>query len=139
MLKANSKIKYMDRTWYPGQEISDVPQAQAMKWLMTGEAVGTLPNPELAEGGTPQGGDAEVLQTGNMPENAMPEPETAHSGDDGKGLENPGDSRQEQEPEVDLQKLEIGELRKMAKEAGVTVPRNAKKTELITILGGGQA
>ena len=102
MLKANSLINYHGRTWYPGQEILDIPDEVVQKWLFTGEAVGTMPEPEKE-----------------------PEPE------------------QEPEPEPptsnNLQQYTIGELRKMAKESGVTAPKNATKSELITILAGAQA
>ncbi len=46
MMKANSKLKYRGRVWYPGQEISGVEREPALKWLATGQAIGTMPEPE---------------------------------------------------------------------------------------------
>lgn len=95
MLRANSRIEYNGSTWYPGQEIRDIPEALAERLLFTGEAVGTMPEPK-AEQNTPV------------------------------------------QPESDLQQYTIGELRKIAKERGAAVPKNATKAELIGILEGGR-
>jgi hypothetical protein len=118
MLKANSLIRYQGHTWYPGQEIQDVPEECAARWLKTGEAVGNIP--------MVQPGQETDL---HAQEDALPGQET--------DLHAQEDALPEQIPE-DISQLTISQLRTLAKKRGISVPKTAVKSELIEILEGTQ-